>query len=254
MHSHQQQQEYLSQSASDMIFSFPPVAMHASFQQSAPIQPLAADLKVRKSISDSCMQRGLQASYNSKNVSYMLMSRSGGSTVKEMIRTINERCEQAEAGAAVLPPKDEISILAHFAPDAFYRVVISGKQGLSAITRAMRAFSACRDLQECACLALGNLCTLGNNLVVAEQAGAVPAIITAMRQHSSSVAVQSAACDALRNMSGLILAYASTSQTAPIANELKEVLSHTSSMYLLPAHRQIADALSNLLRQASCQI
>lgn len=156
-----------------------------------------------------------------------------------------------QAGVAVDPPTAEITILAHFAPDAFYRVVISGKQGLQAITRAMFLFPNCRDLQECACLALGNLCTQNNNLVVAEQAGAVPAIIAAMRAHLSSVAVQSAACDALRNLSALVLANVTKNPASPVASELMTVLRHASSMCLLPSHRQIADTLLNRLRQAT---
>ena len=180
----------------------------------------------------------------------MLFSRSGGSTIKEIIRTINDRCDQVHAGVTVDPPRDEITILAHFAPDAFYRVVISGKQGLQAITRAMVAFPNCRELQECGCLALGNLCTQNNNLVIADQAGAVQTTISAMRLHPASVAVQSAACEALRNMSGLVLAYAKC-PTSPIAKELVTVLSQTSQMYLLPTHRQIADTLLKLVQQAT---
>ena len=154
------------------------------------------------------------------------------------------------SGVAVEPPKDEINILAHFAADAFYRVVISGKQGLQAITRAMLTFPSSRELQECGCLALGNLCTQNNNLIVADQSGAVQAVITAMRMYPTSVAVQSAACEALRNMSGLILAYAKSS-ASPIASDLLSVLSETSKMYLLPSHRQIADTLVALIQQAT---
>jgi len=233
------------------------VAQHASFANTTPIPPLVADMRVRKSISDSCLQRGLPASYNNMNTNYMLISRSGGRTVKDIIRTINERSDQKLGGgssstaAAVVvvdPPTDEINILAHFAPDAYYRVVISGKQGLHAITRAMCAFPHCRELQECACLALGNLCTQNNNLVVADQAGAVQAVIAAMRSHPSSVAVQSAACEALRNMSSLILAYSSTA-SSPIASELMTALSQTSSLFLFPVHREMADALMHLIQQ-----
>lgn len=230
------------------------VAQHVSFANVAPIEPLMADMKVRKCISDSCLQRGLPSSYHNKNMNYMLISRSGGSTVKEIIRTINERSErQMMGGTPVDPPTDEINILAHFAPDAYYRVVISGKQGLQAITRAMCAFPSCRQLQECACLALGNLCTQNNNLVLADQAGAVQAVIAAMRAHPSSVAVQSAACEALRNMSSLILAYSNT-PSSPIASELMTALGQTSSIYLFPVHRQIADALIQLIQQAGNRI
>eukprot|EP00977_Amphora_coffeiformis_P003865 scaffold768_cov166-Amphora_coffeaeformis.AAC.23 len=244
-----QRQQGSSSPTSDMSNATFTVAQHASFANTAPIPPLVADMRVRKSISDSCLQRGLPASYHNMNMNYMLISRSGGRTVKEIIRTINERSDQHLGGTSVEPPTDEINILAHFAPDAYYRVVISGKQGLQAITRAMCAFPNCRELQECGCLTLGNLCTQNNNLVVADQAGAVQAVIAAMRSHPCSVAVQSAACEALRNMSSLILAY-SHAATSPIASELMTALSKTSSVCLFPVHREIADALMQLIQQA----
>ena len=248
-----QRQQSSSPPTCDMSNATFTIAQHASFANTAPIPPLVADMKVRKSISDSCLQRGLPASYHNMNMNYMLISRSGGRTVKEIINTINERSDQKLGGSsssAVDPPTDEINILAHFAPDAYYRVVISGKQGLQAITRAMCAFTHCRELQECGCLALGNLCTQNNNLVVADQAGAVQAVIAAMRSHPCSVAVQSAACEALRNMSSLILAYSHT-HTSPIGSELMTALSKTSSVYLFPVHREMADALMQLIRQGA---
>lgn len=211
---------------------------------SSPMQPLAADMRVRKSISDSCLQRGLPVSYHNVNMNFLLMNRSGSRTIKQIIATINESCDQMQQ-----PPLQEINILAHFAPDSFYRIVISGKQGLEAILRAMQTFPNCRDLQECGCLALGNLCIQNNNLVIADQAGAVPTIIAAMRLHPTSVAVQSAACEALRNMSPLLLVYAKTQTSLP--GELMTALSNTSTLNLLPLHRQIADALLQLVGQAA---
>lgn len=146
---------------------------------------------------------------------YMMMNRSGGGTVREIIAEIVSRCEQQEqeqvapAQGAIQAPDSECCILAQWASNSYYSVVIANRQDLPAILRAMQCFPADRGLQECCCLALGNLCneSPGNLMTVANAAG-VQQVIAAMQKHPQSVAVQSAACDALRNMSGLILEHA----------------------------------------------
>ena len=57
--------------------------------QNLPV-PLTADLAARRSISDSSLQRGCPSTYNHKNTAFMLISRSGGSTVKQIITTITQ--------------------------------------------------------------------------------------------------------------------------------------------------------------------
>eukprot|EP00522_Entomoneis_paludosa_P015784 CAMPEP_0172454432 /NCGR_PEP_ID=MMETSP1065-20121228/11422_1 /TAXON_ID=265537 /ORGANISM="Amphiprora paludosa, Strain CCMP125" /LENGTH=288 /DNA_ID=CAMNT_0013206759 /DNA_START=417 /DNA_END=1283 /DNA_ORIENTATION=+ len=252
-------------------------------------QPQTADMNVRRSISDSVLQRGCPTVYNRKNTAYMLMSRSGGPTVKQMIATILSRCEQVKAATAAAnqqqqedgsasskpavtipsPPTAECSVLSQFAGDAYYNVVIAGRQGIPALIQAMETWPQERGLQECCCLALGNLCCsqgksgsggTGSNLVAIEQAGGIPAIIQAMRNHSTSVAVQSAACDALRNMSGLIVNIiqnvreevpSKPTTSAEQLQELEEALQHATQMYLMPLHHRIAETLLRLVQTST---
>jgi hypothetical protein len=217
---------------------------HQSF--TAPLTPSAADFSVRRSISDSVLSGGLVTNYNNKNTFSMMVNRSGGSAVREIIAAIERRCDEqnfSPAGHQVPPPESECCILAQWGSDSYYSIVIAGKQGIAAIVRAMRTFPNHHGLQECCCLALGNLCN-GNHgsLIAVEKEGGIRQIIDAMRNHPQSVAVQSAACDALRNTSGLILAHAQ-SGSSTIVPELIEVLSHCKEMYLRPVHKNIVEVL-----------
>mmetsp|Transcript_5620 Transcript_5620/g.11601 ORF Transcript_5620/g.11601 Transcript_5620/m.11601 type:complete len:261 (-) Transcript_5620:44-826(-) len=224
-------------------------------ESTASISPRAADIAVRRSISDSVLRGGCPSVYNQKNTTFMLMSRSGGPTVKKMIAVIQERCEQVRSSSPhqqAPPPLDECSVLAQFASDAYYGV-ITGRQGIPTLVRAMQTWPQERGLQECCCIALGNLCCVNgnNNLIAIEQAGGVRAIINAMRLHGSSVAVQSAACDALRNMGGLILTIAQKPEHFDVKQDLEAALHHATQMYLLPLHKSIATTLLALVQQAS---
>ena len=158
--------------------------------------------------------------------------------MKSMLVAINKACETGGPS-----PIQEFSILAQWAADSYYRVVISANNGFSTIVRAMKTFPQDRGLQECCCLTLSNLC-LSGNLEKAEQAGSVSAVIQAMKNHSSSVAVQSAACDALRNMSGLL-------EQQACAQELLDVLSQAKKLKLYPKHRVTADELYSMITSAS---
>jgi hypothetical protein len=224
------------------------IPQHRSYAAS-PLTPGAADLNVRRSISDSVLSRGLVTNYNNKNTFSMMVSRSGGGAVRQIIADIERRCDEqtASPNSQVQPPESECCILAQWGSDSYYSIVITGKQGIPAIVRAMQTFPNHQGLQECCCLALGNLCN-GNDgsLIAVEKAGAVRQIVNAMRNHPQSVAVQSAACDALRNMSGLILAHANTG-TSTILPELIVVLSHCREMYLQPLHKNIAEVLLQTL-------
>lgn len=239
-------------SSASRNFTFPDASpgqppLHHSFS----MPQGAADLQARRSISDSVLNRGLVTNYNNKNTIYMMVNRSGGATVRQIIAEIESRCTQQVNGSpdgmsqvqVVQPPESEICILAQWASDNYYSIVIAARQGIPAIIRAMQTFPADRGLQECCCLALGNLCNASpGNLLSVESAGGVHQIIAAMRNHPSSVAVQSAACDALRNMSGLIMANA---QSGILSDqpELIQVLSHCKDMYLRPVHKSIAETL-----------
>lgn len=223
--------------------------------------PSLADMLARRSISDSVLSRarsrvnlGSPLRSSATAVNLMVLNRSGGSQVKQAIEVIRERCLEQESNPHVrVPlPEDECCILAQCAVDAYYRVVITGRGGIPVLVRAMRAFLWDRDLQECCCLALGNLCANnGSTLLAVDSAGGVAQIIAAMRNHPQSVAVQSAACDALRNMSGLLLQLAMNPGSADLAQQLVDALSHTKGMCLLPSHRNIAEGLLRAVSSTS---
>jgi hypothetical protein len=236
--------------------------LHNSFETAklAPLCPEQVDLGARRSISDSVLSRS-RSNWNSSNTVCAFVNRSGASTVKKMIATINERCEQQCGGNMnVQVPVEECILLAQWAVDSYYKIVIAGRQGIPALVRAMKSFPMHQGLQECCCLALGNLCSGETNLLAVESAGGLHMIIFAMKNHPRSVAVQSAACDALRNMSALFLtassyggdvAQQSLSPSPPLSAsssqqlqpQLVEVLSHAKSMILHPTHLRIADSL-----------
>lgn len=236
--------------------SGPGAALHNSFQGFPPVMsPGVADMSSRRCISDSFLSLGRTVNTNRTSTVNMVVNRSGGATVKRMIETVMERCLEQESnpGVEVAPPDEECCVLAQCAADSYYKVVIAGRQGIPAIVRAMRVFPYHRGLQECCCLALGNLCSGGGaNVLAIGTAGGVAHVIVAMRNHPQSVAVQSAACDALRNMSGLILT-ASVNQDSNVMLQLVEVLTHAKEMYLLPSHRSIADNLLKAITTSAIQ-
>jgi hypothetical protein len=206
--------------------------------------PAAADFASRRSISDSVLRSGQVIQYDNKNTLYMMVNRSGGSTVRQIVAAIHQQCDLNGQ-----PPEEECCVLAQWAADVYYRVVIAGKQGIPAIVRAMATFPYHAGLQECCCLALGNLCLQSpTNVMTIGQLGGVHSIVTAMKLHSTSVAVQSAACDALRNMSDLILSWPATEN--PVVG-LMDALSHAKDMYLHPTHRSIAELLLRAIQHKS---
>ena len=227
-------------------------ALHSSFQQELPLSPTVADIHARRSISDSVLRPGQSRNtlqYNNQNTQFMMVARSGGSTVKLMLQEIRAACdarEQASSSSAVAPPDRECCILAQWAADSYYRIVIAGNNGIPLIVRAMALFASHRGLQECGCLALGNLCSdSGGNLSAVQEAGGLAHIVRAMKQHSQSVAVQSAACDALRNMCALLVAHRCARKTDEecFTDDLMTALSHAKEMHLLPKHRRLASEL-----------
>ena len=243
-------------------------ALHASFQQgsSLPLSPSVADIHARRSISDSVLRPGQSRNthqYNNQNTQFMMMARSGGSTVKLMLKVIRAACDAQEASSptattAVVAPERECCILAQWAADSYYRIVIAGNNGIPLIVRAMALFASHRGLQECCCLALGNLCSeSGGNLSAVQEAGGLAHIVRAMKQHSRSVAVQSAACDALRNMCGLVAQHHCTcDEECFLTNDLVAALTHAKEMHMLPKHRRLASDLLAIvfMNAASAQV
>jgi Armadillo/beta-catenin-like repeat len=233
---------------------------------------LTNNSNARRSISDTVVTRYSASPsthyYDNKNTTFMMINRSGGSTVKKIIPTILERCDAVQSqsnhlyncaesttatpmdttedsGAlkqTVEPPEEECYLLAQWAVDSYYKVVIAGNGGIFALIRAMQAFPSCQGLQECCCTALGNLCASSEcNQKAVDTAGGIRQIVAAMKLHSQSVAVQSAACEALRNMSSSVQKQVEESTT--VTCELIDVLQHAKEMYLHPNHRRTAEQL-----------
>jgi hypothetical protein len=223
-------------------------ALHSSFNEDvvSALSTSVADMRARRSISDSVLCRSTSTQYNNQNTVFMMVSRSGGSTVKVLLAALRTSCDANDRGEdPVVPPEKECCILAQWAEDTYYSIVIAGNNGIPLIVRTMASFSSHRGLQECCCLALGNLCSAGGgNLKAVEEAGAIPKIILAMKTHSQSIAVQSAACDALRNMFGLVMMQTQQNPgDSTLADDLISTLSHAKDMHLLPKHRTLASDL-----------
>jgi hypothetical protein len=229
--------------------------------------PTPADLSLRRFIRDSLFsqsQGSISNTYEDKNISYMLMSRSGGATVKRIVRTIQERCHAQELSirssdedvrSAVSPPTDEMFILARWAVDSYYKVVIARQSGVTAILEAMRVFPWCQGLQECCCLAMANLCfDSDRNLAVMDNAGGFRQIVDTMKNHRTSIAVQSAACDALRNILCMVLQTSSYFDKSKMRGDLIGALLHAQDMRLHPTYLKNVDALLTFLRDGSVNI
>lgn len=234
-----------------------PTSLHESSGQGnfLPLSPSVADLSIRRSISDSVLApgRGYTGSmYNDRNTTYMMISRSGGSTVKQMLKVMCNASEAQERGDETAPPPEqECCIVAQWAADTYYRIVIAANNGIPILVRTMQSFPAHCGVQECCCIALGNLCSNGGgNLRLVEECGGVFQVIQAMKNHQHSVAVQSAACDALRNMCGLVVMYTYLPSSS-LVEELITALAHAKQMHLLPNHRQLADELLTVITRSS---
>lgn len=223
--------------------------------------------------------------YDNRNITFLMYNRSGGSTVKTIIPVILERCRAVaqqqhqlrlqvynncsefaklqDVNAVVVvvaAPEEECYLLAQWAVDCYYKVVIAGNGGIFALIQAMQAFPNAQGLQECCCTALGNLCANSeSNQKAVCAAGGIRQIVAAMTMYPQSVAVQSAACEALRN-SMIIMAGTTMSsywqqqqqqqpvegevQSSSVSNgELIDVLQHAKEMCLHPNHRRTAEKL-----------
>jgi hypothetical protein len=184
--------------------------------------------------------------YDNKNTTFMMINRSGGATVKAMIPAILARCDEAAQRSDVTAPEEECYLLAHWAEDAFYKVVIASNGGIVAFIRAMQSFPHQAGLLECCCKALANLCAQSTtNQGTLEQCHGVRHIIATMQYHASSVAVQSAACEALASLSPDVL-WRSVAGSLDVTCDLLQVLQHAKDMYLHPTHRNTAERLLQL--------
>lgn len=259
------------------------VSSSVTTTQVVALPPCQPDLTVRRCISDSVLagHRCRSDWYDNQNTTFLMIHRSGARMVKQMIATIHERCHQyytsssssssptgtfattganKQNGTIANPtstttdqhrptaPEQECFILAQWAVDSYYRVVISANGGVAALVRAMEIFPYHRELQECCCLALGNLCMSGSSLPAVEQASGIYYVVAAMKNHPHSAAVQSAACDAIRNMLGLVLNHLAQADQDPLVSDLQTMLSTTKDVPLLhPCHRSTASDLLTVI-------
>ena len=198
----------------------------------------------RRSTSDPVFRRSSLSSLSTTS-SIQIVQRSDSKAVKNTIAKIEYVCQQAHApppsiplqiysqapaspaaspnGFIVQAPETECAMLAQWATDAYYKVVISKYNGIPAICDAMELFSNHVNLQASCCTALGRLTIAQSpnqmhpqhitNPTAPSAPGGDPSInqrivsliIRAMKTHPQSILVQSAACEALRNQSLLIL-------------------------------------------------
>jgi hypothetical protein len=170
-------------------------------------------------------------------------------------------------------PETECAMLAQWATDAYYRVVISKYQGIPTICRAMRCFPQNSDIQVSCCTCLELLA--GSQQHTIHEAEGVALVIAAMKNHPQSIQVHSAACQALRNMSLSIMHHgvrnAAASGTdidctnaAPVTQgaqpknkdseilvpDLIQLLERAKLMYMTPSGHSGADGLLSILNNS----
>jgi hypothetical protein len=227
-----------------------------------------------------------------KNITFMMIHRSGGSTVKRIIPVIQQRCAEATAAAhcstdsmdcsidneasntvpTILPvptaPEEECYLLAQWAVDSYYKVVIGANGGLEALVRAHECFPRNALVQEYACIAMAHLCrsTGSENQQAAVVAvRVVPLLLqSTLCRHAGNVAVVAAACEALSVLSPVWLAWQQQQQPtttsildgSPTMNnnnnddeavaykeQMVSVLRNVQEMYLHPQHKRTAEQL-----------
>jgi Armadillo/beta-catenin-like repeat len=238
-----------------------------------------------------------------KNITFMMIHRSGGSTVKRIIPVIQQRCAEATEAAvaaasaaasaqcgltdpdskdcsidneatnaaSVVPtkvsaPEEECYLLAQWAVDSYYQVVIGANGGLDALVRALECFPHHALVQEYACTALAHLCRRSSSsadeypqqaMTTATAARVVPLLLqsTLPIHAGSSVAVVAAACEALSvlapvwlanntgGVSSLSSSSSSTTETSRYREDVVSVLRNVQGMYLHPHHKRTAEQL-----------
>jgi Armadillo/beta-catenin-like repeat len=231
-----------------------------------------------------------------RNVTLMMIHRSGGSTVKRIIPVIQQRCAEATAAAAAqclidddrmdcsidcdtptipvvlvptaIAPEEECYLLAQWAVDSYYKVVIGANGGLDALVSALECFSQNALVQEYACTALAHLCR--TSVALQQQAVAarvVPLLLqSTLRIHAGQVAVVAAACEVLGVLAPVWLALQSSQpppqQPITLPNgstmnsnsndddaavrykeQMVTVLRSVQEMYLHPQHKRTAEQL-----------
>jgi hypothetical protein len=137
-----------------------------------------------------------------------IAQRSSSKTVKTILAQLKDDCSssscssqyQALAATTTEAPETKCVMLAQWATDAYYKVVISKYQGIPIICLAMRCYPQNATIQVACCTSLELLAYASQKQAI-QDAGGVALVVAAMRNHPQSIQVQSAACQALRNMS-----------------------------------------------------
>ena len=128
-----------------------------------------------------------------------IVQRSSSKEVKKILDQVKQACCN---NSSVVVPTRECDMLAHWATDTYYRVVIHKNHGIETICKAMKVFQFHEFLQVSCCTALEQLVLLDDhkNNNPHYSTSIVALVVAAMRNHPHSIAAQSAACQALRNM------------------------------------------------------
>ena len=172
--------------------------------------------------------------------------RSNGASVKAVIAELQKHCEAATEGSSnyvsaegpAHVPLEECGMLALWAVDAYYKVLISKYGGIEATVTAMKTFPEDAELQAYCCTTLKHM----SNKVSVQQAGGVHALGMAMKCHPKSIHVQSEACEALKSQDALL-----SQEPTHILEELLLLVSHAKEMYLTQAGRTSAEFLSDYI-------
>ncbi|KAI2501430.1 hypothetical protein MHU86_13020 [Fragilaria crotonensis] len=176
----------------------------------------------------------------------MKSMRSNAKGAKELVSNLNKKCDDASRAATVSEadiPYYECAMLAEFADDAFYRVVIRSADGVATIVKAMKAFPEHACLQEVCCNSLGRLFVRnGSDLQDDRNMETMLQILATMRMHSGSVAVQSAACVALQAVSSVVLMPQSQPRPQMLIN-VADALTKALDMVVAPRSKERAEHL-----------
>jgi hypothetical protein len=132
-----------------------------------------------------------------------MVQRSNSKAVKAALEHIQQVCQSQQDGSTTSsfppsPPQAHLRMLAQWATDEYYKVVICKYNGISTIVQAMLFFPLEQNIQADGSTALGLL--VQGNASLQDGNGAAGAVAAATRNHPASISVQSAARTALRQM------------------------------------------------------
>mmetsp|Transcript_3328 Transcript_3328/g.8616 ORF Transcript_3328/g.8616 Transcript_3328/m.8616 type:complete len:314 (-) Transcript_3328:209-1150(-) len=152
-----------------------------------------------------CMRRLSSSSSARRNLSrtnatFSFVQRSGAPMIRDTITAIDHKIK----GATLTPsqttnsPHVELTALANYSRDAYYRVIAAASGGLAFVVQAMSTFEDDEETQASGCAALESICVNNaSNQAAAGQSGALRTVLAAMARFPSSIAVQGSGCDAL---------------------------------------------------------